>query len=233
MRESSTKLPATKKMHPPKFDARAADVVLRAHLHPRAPGARLRLARRRPRGRARDPRLAPRGGPIRPRRGAAGAARRAERRRSRLGLPHESSSAAATRWRSSPGSGRTAFRSRSACRSPATDDARLIRIDADPGRAAAGRGARLPDRARPRRGLHLAGELPGPRRSGRARRRVGHGPAQAGRRLRAAAKRPGRDLRILHEPPLAVLPRPRSDASRLAAQASGNGSRPACQGPGR
>ena len=65
--------------------------------------------------------------------------------------------------------------------------AHRIRIEAAPGRPAAGRGPRLPDRPRPRRGLHLAGELPGSRRSGRAAGgRMGAGPAQAGRRLRAA-----------------------------------------------
>ena len=48
-------------------------------------------------------------------------------------------------------------------------NAHRIRLDADPRRPAADRGPRLPDGPLPRRGLHLAGELPGPRRPRRAR----------------------------------------------------------------
>ena len=82
-RESAQKLPATVEMLPPKLDRGAVQLVLRAHLHPGAPGADLRLARRG--GRAGDPRLPHGGGSLGPHRGAGAAALATAARRAGVG----------------------------------------------------------------------------------------------------------------------------------------------------
>ena len=67
-------------------------------------------------------------------------------------------------------------------------DAGLVWIELGAARRAVRRRARVPDRPRPRRALHLATELPGPRRPHPGGGRLGDPAAQARRRLRASAR---------------------------------------------
>ena len=120
MRESSTKLPATQEDAPAKVHARAARRgTTRASTSACARSASssgpTATSRPSPRSTTRTSR---RSDPATPRSRRSRTPRRAAAESP--GTPASSSSAAATRWRCSPGSGRTAFRSRSACRSPST-----------------------------------------------------------------------------------------------------------------
>ena len=167
--------------------ARAVRLVLLADLRPGAARAGLRLAARRSGRRARGPRLAPGGGALGPLGGAAGAARRRRPAAASPGTRGSPSSAAAIRWRCSPGSAPTASRSRSRLPVALDRHAHRIRIEALPVGLPLAEGRACLTAHAHGRGLHLAGELPGSRRSGRAAGgRLGAGPAQAGRRLRAA-----------------------------------------------
>ena len=172
-RESGEKLPATQGHAPAEARPRVVRLVLHADLRPRAPRARLRVGRRGPDERARAARRPHGGGALRPQRGAARAARAGGGRRRRLGTSGSRSSAAGTRLPSSRWVGPDGFPL--AVRVPVSLDrgSRRIVFGAVP--------AELPLIARavpasPRTHtarLHLAGELPGPRRSGPGRRRLG------------------------------------------------------------
>ena len=187
------KLPATKDMHPPKLMRGMFELVLRAPLRQGPPRARLRLARRRPRrsepelldSRLEEVRSGHSEEPVAEPRAARG-------RRDERGTSGSRSSAAATRhavlsWVAPDGFPLSA-------RVPVglDRDAGRIALGADARRAAADRGPRLPHRPLARARLHMAGELPGPRRPRPRRRRLGARPAPAGRRLRAARRGPAR-----------------------------------------
>ena len=115
--------------------------------------------------------------------------------------------------------------------------ARAIHLERRARRAAADRGPRLPHRPPPRSRLHLAenfqvrGDLSG-------EERLEARPAQAGRRLRAPEGSRG-PLPRLHVADAPLLPPSRQASMKRAlgarpgrASPSGNGSSPACQGPG-
>ena len=109
-----------------------------AHLRPRAPRARLRLAAAATSPPSRAARRAHRGGALRPRRGARGRRSRARGRRSAWDAAHRAARRAATRPPSSRSSARTASRSPPACRSAPTARAGLVahRAPMPPGVAA-------------------------------------------------------------------------------------------------
>ncbi len=172
-----------------------------------------------PSGRAGAARRAPRGGALRAQRGARGAARAAPRAAAPSGTSAWPSSARLSdggpRRRRRP----TASPSRSACPS-APDRAGAARpCRGRGGGRAAGARAGLPGRARPRAGLHLAAQLPGPRRPRRDGRRLGPGAAQGRRRHGGRRRR--------------SLERLRTDPRRLAALAPDRTRASARGGPAR
>ena len=193
-RVAAEKLPATQDMHPPKLAARPVQLVLHAHLRQGPARAGLRLARRRPRERAarsttptsRRCARATAEEPAEPHAAAGGGGP--------PGTSGSTSSAAATRPPCSSWVAPDGFPL--SVRVPVALDrgARRIAIEAEPAGLPLIAGPRLPHRPRPRARLQLAGELPGPRRPGPRRRRLGAGPAQADRRLRAARRGQARPL---------------------------------------
>ena len=238
LRESGEKLPATKKMHPPALMRGLRSLVLHADLRPRAPRAGLRLARRRPRQAPGRPRRPPRGGPLRPHRGAAasrtaeptGGAAAWDARIDELGSRHPTAVLSWVAPGRLPALGR-------GCRSSST--ARRGGSCSAPSPPA----CRWPRAARAWSPTRTATTSPGRRTSrsaatwSRADGRLGAGPAQADRRLRAAARACSAATAAFVDAPLALLPH----GPQAAARASGRrrrlgvreGSRPACQGPGR
>ncbi len=232
-RESWDKLPGTRDAHPPRF-MRGMFGWYYTRIYIKVRPERVLvwtsgdLTRR-----AGDLRRRPRRGAHRARRRASRAARAEAGRRRGLGLAHGRARL--------PPSHRRALLGR-AGRLPALDPGPgLDRPRGSPDRnrrgargAAARGGAGVPDRARPRRALQLAGELPGPRRPHPRRGRMDADPAQDGRRLRAPEGVRARPLPAqLHQGRCASTGRPAS-AGRRPRAAPGTAPAPRARArPGR
>ena len=162
-RESAAKLPAISKMMPPERDPAIPVLVLHPDLYPCAAGACLRVAGRRRRRRAPAVRRAHGGGSLRALRGAGAVPRRSEGWREQLGRPPR-------RARDQvpdrgpvdrvPGRVPVLGPGPGCSRRRGAVDPDRRRPLGDPAPA----GPRVPDRARAQRRVHVAAELPGPRR---------------------------------------------------------------------
>ena len=167
-------------------------LVLRPHLRPRAPRARLRVGRRRPRRRSRscyDSHLEevrsghdeePEAGTPAPR-----------GRRRAAGTRAWTSWATATRPPCSRSSPRRLPVLVARARRPRPGRAGAVRIGAGRARRADAARPGLPHRPRPRARLHLAAQLPGPRRPRRRRRRLG-AASPTSWSAASSCRRPGR-----------------------------------------
>ena len=186
--ESIAKLPATKSMHPPKFlRGLLSWYYTRIYVHVRPERVYVWPERRRHR-RARAARLTHGGGAVGPRRGARRGARAAagrspvwDGRMDELGDRYTSGVVSIVSPDGFPFSVRVPI--------GVDRSERLVRLgDRAPSASRSHPGPAclaVHDHAS---GIQVAAELPGPGRPGRARRRVGAGPAQARRRVRAAAR---------------------------------------------